>query len=444
MEIQEIKCAGNSFTWIRPNGYVKSRLDRFLVSENWLSLWPESCQLVLQRNLSNHCPTILQTSMVDWGPKPFRVFDWWLQQKGYQKMVREAWINDQQGGWRGIVLKNKLKNLKAVLKQWSKVEGNINAKKILNIQQKLNEVENLASHQNLSDQELVDRKALQQDLWNASNAFESLMRQKSRARWLKEGDYNTAYFHKLINFWRAYNVIPGILIDGEWVQQPNTVKNEAANFFQNRFTEQLHSRPTLDGVHFKSISQGQREQLTALFSDQEIKEAMWGCGGDKCLGLDGLNFNFIKQFWDVLNPDFRRFVDEFYAHGSFPRGSNASFVALIPKMNHPQSLNDYRPISLIGCMYKMIVKLLSNRLRSVMDDLIDERQSAFIKGRHILHGILILNEVVEEAMRSKKPAMIFKVDFEKAYDFVSWSFLDYMLLRLGFCQKWRKWISACL
>ncbi|XP_028201026.1 uncharacterized protein LOC114385181 [Glycine soja] len=275
MELQEIKCAGNSFTWIRPNGYVKSRLDRFLVSEHWLSLWPESCQLVLQRNLSDHCPTILQNSMVDWGPKPFRVFDWWLQQKGYQKMVREAWNNDQQGGSGGIVLKNKLKNFKAAIKQWSKVEGNINAKKILNIQQKLNEVENLASHRILSDQELKDRNSLQQELWNASDAFEYLMTQKSRARWLKEGDYNTSYFHKIINFRRAYNAIPGILIDGEWVQQPNTVKNVAANFFHNRFTKQNHSRPTLNRVQFNSISRGQKEQLTAPFSHQEVKEAVW-------------------------------------------------------------------------------------------------------------------------------------------------------------------------
>jgi len=96
----------------------------------------------------------------------------------------------------GIVLKNKLKNFKAAIKQWSKVEGNINAKKILNIQQKLNEVENQASHRILSDQELKDRNSLQQELWNASNAFESLMTQKSRARWLKEGDCNTGYFHK--------------------------------------------------------------------------------------------------------------------------------------------------------------------------------------------------------------------------------------------------------
>ena len=139
----------------------------------------------------------------------------------------------------------------------------------------------------------------------------------------------------------------------------------------------------------------------------------------------------------MLKPEFRRFVDEFHVNGSFPRGSNASFLALIPKVNHPQSLNDYRPISLIGCMYKVIAKLLANKLRHVIPVLIDERQTTFIKDRHILHGTLILNEVVEEACRSKKPTMIFKVDFEKAYDIVSWSFLDYMLHRLGFCLMWR-------
>ena len=145
-----------------------------------------------------------------------------------------------------------------------------------------------------------------------------------------------------------------------------------------------------------------------------------------------------------MKPDFRRFVDEFHVHGSFPRGSNASFLALIPKVKHTQSFDDYRPISLIGCMYKVIAKFLANRLRHVIFVLIDERQTTFIKDRHILHGILILNEVIEEACRSKRPVMVFKVDFQKAYDSISWAFLDYMLQRMGFCPKWRQWISACL
>ena len=118
----------------------------------------------------------------------------------------------------------------------------------------------------------------------------------------------------------------------------------------------------------------------------------------------------------MVKPEFRRFVDEFHVHGSFPKGSNASFLALIPKSNHPQSLNDYRPISLIHCMYKVVAKVLANRLRHVLTGLIDERQSAFIKDRHILHGILILYKLVEEANKSKKLAMVFKVDFEKLED----------------------------
>ena len=290
-------------------------------------------------------------------------------------------------------------------------------------------MEDIASTRILSEDEIKVRKSLQQELWDASNAYESLLRQKSRAKWLQEGDSNSAFFHKVINFRRNYNALQGIRIDGVWVQQPEEVKREAVNFFLKRFSEQNFFRPTLDGVHFPSLNQRQREDLISPFSDHELKEAVWSCGGDKCPGPDGFNFNFIKEFWGVLKPEFRRFVDEFHVNGSFPRGSNASFLALIPKVNHPQSLNDYRPISLIGCMYKVIAKLLANRLRHVIPVLIDERQTAFIKDRHILRGTLILNEVVEEACRSKKPAMIFKVDFEKAYDTVSWSFLDYMLHR---------------
>ena len=99
MELQEIKCIGCRFTWFRPNGSVKSRLDRFLVLDQWISHWPDSSQHVLQRDFSDHCPIILKTMMVDWGPKSFRVVDWWLNQKGYQRIVREAWNRDQQGGW---------------------------------------------------------------------------------------------------------------------------------------------------------------------------------------------------------------------------------------------------------------------------------------------------------------------------------------------------------
>ena len=94
-------------------------------------------------------------------------------------------------------------------------------------------------------------------------------------------------------------------------------------------------------MQFFSINQEQREFLAVPFSDLEIKEAVWSCDGDKCPGPDGFNFKFIKEFWEMMKTDFRKFVDEFHVHGSFPRGSNASFIAPIPKTKHPESFDDY-------------------------------------------------------------------------------------------------------
>ena len=127
------------------------------------------------------------------------------------------------------------------------------------------------------------------------------------------------------------------------------------------------------------------------FQKDEIKQAIRDCGSEKSSGPDGLNFKFIKKFWQVIKPDVLRFLNEFYVNGIFPKGCNASFIVLIPKVADPQFLNDYKPISLIGCMYKIVAKLLAKRLK-VLSLIIDERQSAFIGGRHLLHSVIIAND----------------------------------------------------
>ena len=93
-------------------------------------------------------------------------------------MVKEAWTADQQGGWGGIALKNKLRNLRNSIKQWSKEKGDIKANKIQQLKQKLSNLETLASHRTLSESEVQTKRALQQELWDTANAYESLMRQK--------------------------------------------------------------------------------------------------------------------------------------------------------------------------------------------------------------------------------------------------------------------------
>nr|GEU96279.1 RNA-directed DNA polymerase, eukaryota, reverse transcriptase zinc-binding domain protein [Tanacetum cinerariifolium] len=137
-------------------------------------------------------------------------------------------------------------------------------------------------------------------------------------------------------------------------------------------------------------------------------------------------------------------VMEFFSPCTFPKGCNYSFIALIPKTQNAKTVKDFLPIMLIGSLYKIIAKILSNKLSSVNPDLISDVQSAFISNRKILDGSFILNELLSRCKYKKLKAMVFKVDFEKAFDSIRWYYLDDVLKSFGFRDKWRGWISGCL
>ena len=137
-------------------------------------------------------------------------------------------------------------------------------------------------------------------------------------------------------------------------------------------------------------------------------------------------------------------VQRFAEGGSWPKGTNASFITLVPKVVNPQHLNDFRSISLVECVYKIVSKILSSRLKRVLNKVIDLRQTASLEGRGLLDSVLVANETIEKVKRKKKECVVFKVGYEKAYDSVSWEFIYYMLERLGFCGKWIEWIKNCL
>lgn len=112
------------------------------------------------------------------------------------------------------------------------------------------------------------------------------------------------------------------------------------------------------------------------------------------------------------------------------RGINTTFIALIPKVDSPRHLNDFRSISLVGYLYKILTKELENRLRLVAGSVISETQTAFVKDRKILDGIFIANEVVDESRKSKKELILFKMDFKKAYDSIDWGYLDAVMCKV--------------
>lgn len=136
-----------------------------------------------------------------------------------------------------------------------------------------------------------------------------------------------------------------------------------------------------------------RNFLEEPFELNEIEDAIWNCGGEKDPESDGFTFKFIKHFWPIMQDGIMRFVKHFEQFRYFSRGSNSSFISLFPKVKDPTSSNEFRPISLIGSIYKIIAKVLAFRLKRVLGSVIDEVQTGFIKGWNILDGPSIINEI---------------------------------------------------
>nr|GEY23468.1 RNA-directed DNA polymerase, eukaryota, reverse transcriptase zinc-binding domain protein [Tanacetum cinerariifolium] len=165
------------------------------------------------------------------------------------------------------------------------------------------------------------------------------------------------------------------------------------------------------------LSPIQVEDLEKSVTRDEIRMAVWSCGENKSPGPDGYSFEFLRKYWNITGIDFCEAVECFFS-------------------------KDYRPISLIGCIYKVVTKVLSNRLAPIISDLVSDTQSAFVANRQILDGPFILSEVMSWCKRKKKQAMFFKVDFAKAYDSVRWDFLLDVIQAFGFGPNWCKWIRG--
>ncbi|KAM2348663.1 hypothetical protein ACFX1X_012268 [Malus domestica] len=445
-ELKDLELLNAQFTWsnLREEPVCR-RLDRFLCSTGCEDIFPEARQTALARVISDHCPVQLDTNKVKWGPCPFRFENMWLQDPEFRNKFKDWWQSEQVEGWEGYKFMIKLKAMKQKVQSWSKESFGEIEKVLKEVETNIEELDRREGLEGLDFEARSKREELQTLVGDLAFKEEVKWRQRSKVEWAKEGDGNTKFFHRVANGRRKRNYIERLeSVGGGIIEDAKEIEEHIVNFFRSLFSSNDEACWGLEGINWAPISALQASWLERPFEEIEVQRAVFDCGKDKSPGPDGFSMQMFQHCWDILKKDIMKIMEEFFEKGIINAVTNETFICLIPKKSDSLKVTDYRPISLVTGLYKIIAKTLASRLKEVLDTTVSPNQGAFVKDRQILDAVLIANEVVEEVRQKKEKGLVLKIDFEKAYDHVEWRFMEEVLQRKGFGNRWRKWMQGCL
>lgn len=277
---------------------------------------------------------------------------------------------------------------------------------------------------------------------------EVFWRQRSKQLWLREGDQNSKFFHASAKSRRKVNQIE-VLKDknGNSVSWDSGLQETMVEYFTELFkASNTDWSELVAGVETK-VSNAQNVQMLAPIEEVEVKNALFSMHPDKSPDPDGMSPGFYQKFWHIVSGDIIKLVHNFFSTKKFEDCVTATNIVLIPKKQNPTNMTELRPISLCNVAYKIVSKVLANRLKTVLNSVISDNQSAFIPGRLITDNIMISYEVMHYMKRKKDGKtgwMALKLDMSKAYDRVEWGFLEAMLIKIGFNTKLVNMFMECI
>ena len=248
----------------------------------------------------------------------------------------------------------------------------------------------------------------------------------------------------MANSHRRRNTINKIKINEEWLTEDSRIRQGIVEAFENSLSEPGDWRVSLMNLSFSRITEVEVASLEEPFTKEEVKAALTEMNGDKAPGPDGFITFFWQHCWDIVKEEVLLMFKDFHEKARFVRSLNSTFIVLVPKKGEAEEIRDFRPINLVNSLYKLIAKVLANRLKKVMSKLVNTSQNAFVAGRQILDASLIANVVIDSITKKKEKGILCKLDIEKAYDTLNWNFLLSSLQKMGFGERWFEWIKWCI
>ncbi|KAE8661369.1 putative ATP binding protein [Hibiscus syriacus] len=240
------------------------------------------------------------------------------------------------------------------------------------------------------------------------------------------------------------NCIKSLKVDNVVTVDPRVIKASVVKFFKGLFNQRNTLKVEDLNLDFLRLSEGRCLALEKPFSEEEVWDVIVHSDSNKAPGPDGLNLGFFKKFWTIMKDDVMLSFIDFFVGKEWDSEVNHSFISLIPKKANPEGLEDFRTISLVGGLYKILSKVLARRLSLCINDIMSPSQFAFIPGRNILDCSFIANECIDFWRKKGLKGVVFKVDFKRTYDSVDWDILMKIMSKMGFGDKWRSWMYQCM
>ncbi|XP_074293887.1 uncharacterized protein LOC141621071 [Silene latifolia] len=435
---------GYNFSW--DNGQVgdanrQCMLDRALCSSSWTDMFPYARLMYLNREWSDHAPIKLVLNSRAEGVKGSRCFRFeqiWVGEEGCVEAV-ERRVERGRGS-----LVDTLEECAFELRKWKGMNINKISRGIVNRHKQLGRLDTLGR----TAANVQQRRKLVADIAKLRRQEEQYWRQRSRALWLKDGDKNTKFFHTRAGELKKKNFIAKLIDDEGVVRNGDVAVGRVANnYFHQLFSTDnpVIDEDVVEGVR-QRVTDEMNETLRRDYSEEEVIDALNQMHPLKAPGPDGMNGLFYQTYWSTIGPVVTEMVLAILRGERSPGELNKTNIVLIPKKKAPDKIRDFRPISLCNVAYKLVSKVLANRLMPFLGEIVSENQCAFTPGRAISDNVMIAFEVFHymKNLRSTEGFMALKLDMAKAYDRVEWRFLKRVLITMGFDSSWVSRVMACV
>lgn len=455
-DLTDLDYSGPKFTWWnnRDADPIGKKLDRVLVNSCWCSRFPLSSAVFETTGVSDHTRSVTRLSNeLPVKRRHFQFFNYLTAHPQFIEVVSQCWSATPPLFCSRSALHRfhkKLKSLKPALRALNRERyGDITTKTRLAFEV-LRDCQNQALLHPSTETFAAASEA--SATWHhLADVEEQFFHQKSRITWMNHGDRNTTFFHRTVQARHGRNSIKSLLTaTGFTITDPTDIKAEAVNHFKEFLNEQSDHNTIFGVENLRDLIEYHcpleaAALLIKPFTDAEIKQVLFSMPANKAPGPDGYTAEFYKAAWPIIGPDFLVSVKSFFMTGFMPHGVNATILSLVPKSTEAKSIKDYRPIACCNMLYKVISKLLANRLKMVLPEAMVPNQSAFIKGRLLLENVLLATELVKDYHKQGiSPRCAFKLDISKAFDAVRWDFIMSTLQAMGFPVLFISWIKTCI